>query len=225
MWDDILIYGASLLAVVAFMIYFSVCSMARSPEPVLRPELATKINASVPADTALLLQNNGFNFVAAYGFHLVWFGIWTQKEGRSPIRYYCFAGTTNSRAEEFITVFSDDASLTTTRTRSAFVFPRPFGAFMQAFPKAPISQLWDSHQRGEQYLVSEVAIPVKDCRLSYVERLKQGVVTQTAHIRSLPLWPLRGVYWFFIKRFLMHNRPIWAQDIRRTYGTSPDRLR
>jgi hypothetical protein len=32
-----------------------------------------------------------------------------------------------------------------------------------------------------------------------------------------PLWPVRGIYWFLLKRFLMLNRPIWTQNASKLY--------
>jgi hypothetical protein len=223
MLTNVLIFAAIFLGVIAFTIHRSVRAMAESPEPQSKPDWADRIKAAVPPDIASFLATKGFSFTEAYGFHQVWFGIWTQKGGASPSRRFCLSRTPNGGTEEFVTDFSDDASLTTTKTRSAFVFPRVFGGFMQSFPRASIDELWDAHQRGEQYLVSEVSIPVRACRLPYLERLKQGIVQQTAYIRSLSLWPLRGIYWYLVKRFPMHNRPIWKQNISRTYKQVPER--
>src|SRR3982751_5562169 len=99
-----------------------------------------------------------------------------------------------------MTSFSDDISLTTTRTRSAFMFPRPFGSFIQSFPGNSIEQLWDAHSRGESFVTSQLSIPITERRLSCLDELNRDIVRQLKHVTSLPLWPIRGIYWFLLKR-------------------------
>ena len=211
----LLILVASFLGAVVLSMYAGVRAMAASPELQPRPEWASEIEAAPPRDLAAFLAANHFQFVTAYGFHLVRLGIWTQKAGARPVRRFCLSRTSAGDTYEFSTDFSDDASLTTTRTRSAFVFPRTAGGFMQSFPKMTIEQLWEAHVRGEQFLISQTSIPVRECRLSFPERERMAMSQQLASIRSKSLWPLRGAYWYLVKRFLMHNRPIWEQDLAR----------
>ena len=97
------------------------------------------------------------------------------------------------------------------------MFPRPYGSFLQSFPSASIQQLWDAHRRGEEFLVSQLSVRVAEQRLTFPESFTQEAVRQLSAIRALPFWPVRGVYWFLVKRFLMHNRPIWRQNVRAIY--------
>jgi len=221
MWTDLLVLIGIFTASIASSMYRTVCKMAAAPEPKLQPDLDAEIMARLPRDVAAFLQANGFQFAGAYGFHAVRFGIWTAPAGTPIERRLCFSLTAKGSNCEWVTEFSDDASLTTTRTRSAFIFPRIFGEFLQSFPNASIEQLWDSHVRGEQFLVLERAIPVRACRVPYTERLRRSMTRQLSYVRSLPLWPLRGVYWFLVKRFLMHNRPVWRQDLSGLYARLP----
>ncbi len=202
---------------IASSVYEMVGKMSVLPEVQRRDDLPSEIIAALPRDVAAFLESKGFRFAGGYGFHTLRIGIWEQPSQSAPRRLFSFSLSGLGWTSEFITKFSDNDSLTTTRTRAAFMFPRPFGSFLQSFPKASIEQLWDHHERGEQHLISALSIPLKECRLSFVEGFPIGIQRQMSCIKSYPLWPIRGIYWFLLKRFLMLNRPIWTQNVRRLY--------
>ena len=216
----VIFLGVALLSIPISM-YISVNKMAQSPAIVQRDDLAPEVVVALPPDVAAFLDVLGFKFSAAYKFHACHIGIWEQQGTAAPRRLFSFSRTGLSRTTEFITEFSDDYSLTTTMTKAAFVFPRSYGSFMQSFPKYSIQQLWDQHGHGEQFITSDLAVPVKQCTLSFADGFHIGVLRQMACIRSVPLWPIRGIYWFFLKRFLMQNRPIWTQNFASLYAKMP----
>jgi len=120
-----------------------------------RPELAGEIQAAVAPDVTAFLAAKGFRFANAYQFHSIRFGHWVQAGNLPPLRRLPVAQSLTGTNYEFITKFSDEDSLTTTKTTAAFMFPRPFGSFLQSFPNASIEKLWDLHLRGEQYLITD----------------------------------------------------------------------
>jgi hypothetical protein len=207
---------------IALGTYRSVKKMSAGPTIYRRPDLAPGIIAAMQPETATFLQAAGFSFAEAYAFHTLHIGVWTRPSGHPPLQSFSILRAPMSWTLEFMTEFSDNASLTTSTSRSAFMFPRGFGGFMQSFPKASISELWDAHQKGEEHLRSLLKLPISECRLTFEERVSRALVRQLTHVRSLPLWPIRGIYWFSLKRFLMHNRPIWTQNIPRVYKEFPD---
>jgi len=219
----IILIGVAFVSIPISM-YLSVKNMAASPALIQRDDLAPETIAALPVDVAAFLGVNGFKFLAAYSFHACRIGIWEQQGSNVPRRLFSFSRTGLSRTTEFITEFSDDYSLTTTMTKAAFVFPRAYGSFMQSFPKASIQQLWDQHQRGEQFITSDLSVAVKPCRFSFADAFPAGLLRQMACIRSVPLWPIRGIYWFALKRFLMQNRPIWTQNFASLYVKVPPYL-
>jgi hypothetical protein len=201
------------LAGIGFAIYRIVGRMSAFPELQRRPELSSGILDVVDPRITAFLAEKGFRFSEAYQFHNLRIGIWELSGNHLPLRYLSAALSLGNITYEFITAFSDDYSLTTTRTRAAFLFPRPYGSFIQSFPNASIQQLWDLHTRGEHHLTSVLSIPVKECRFPYEQRVGAAILKQMRCIKSFPLWPVRGVYWFLLKRFLLQNRPIWNQNV------------
>ena len=119
---------------------------------------------------------------------------------------------------EFGTDFSEDISLTTTRTTAAFVFPLTYGRFMQSFPNMNAEQLWQAHLRGEEYIMSVLGVRAEPLRLSFLDGLREEISRRMRYVVSHRLYYVRGIYWYLVKRFLMQNKPIWTQDLKKVYG-------
>lgn len=190
------------------------------------PDAQEDVDSSVdfvgvlPESYRTLLESEAFRFTKAYSFHNTRFGLWLQISPDPPVRFFSLAKPEGGGpiVYEFITGFSDDCSLTTTTTRSAFVFPLPFGSFVQSFPSWTSELLWKAHLQGEKHLVSSLDISGKECRLPFLELFRRAVIRKLSHATSFRFWAVRGVYWFLFKRFLLHNKPIWVQNIKVTYG-------
>jgi len=170
-----------------------------------------------PRSFRALLDSEGFRFTKAYAFHASRFGIWIRISPDPPLRLFYLSKQAAGTVCEFITLLCDEASLTTTTTRAAFVFPRPFGSFLQSFPKTKPADLWQAHLQGEKYLTSALGIRAEECQLAFLDGFKRDVVRRLSYVTSLRLWCLRGIYWYLVKRFLLHNRPIWEQDVSELY--------
>ncbi len=209
-----------LLAGIGLSLRRSVRTMLASPEAHENPAAAAILLASVPHALQLLLDAEGFRFSKAYSFQAMTFGIWIRISPDPPLRIFSVLKPPAGTIYEFVTEFSDDVSLTTTTTRSAFLFPLPFGIFVQSFPSGTPDSLWKAHRQGEEYITSTLAIPLRECRLPFLETFKQHMVRKLSHVTSLRFWVVRGIYWYSVKRFLLHNRPIWRQNIAADYGKS-----
>ena len=194
--------------------------MLCSPDAQEDSASSAEILRQLPEPYRALLESKAFRFTKVYSFHRTKFGLWLQISPDPPLRFFNLLKPPGGGAAvyEFVTAFSDDVSLTTTTTRSAFVFPRPFGSFLQSFPNSSPESLWTAHRQGEEHIISAVGIPVKECRIPFLEGLKQDVIRKMSHVASLPFWFIRGVYWYAVKRFFLHNQPIWRQNIRAIYG-------
>lgn len=199
--------------------------MLCSPDAQEDAASSAELFGSLPESYRTLLESEAFRFTKAYSFHNIRFGLWIQINPDPPLRFFSLLKPQGGGpiVYEFVTAFSDDCSLTTSTTRSAFVFPRPFGSFLQSFPSCTCQLLWTAHLRGEEHLVSSLDISGKECRLTFLELFRRSVIRSLSHTTSFPFWAVRGVYWYLIKRFLLHDKPIWVQNINVTYGTRSSR--
>jgi len=202
---------------IARVMYFSVKKMALLPDLHHAPELAAALTAVLPPQLQQLLQDKGFEFTEAYTVHNVMLGVWCEQAAGGPARRFRFLRTATERAFEFVTAFSDHASLTTSMSRTAFLFPPRHGDFLQAFPRKSFEEVLKLHAEGEEYLMTQCRVAVSPCKLTYAEAFRNAGMKELALIRSLSVWPIRGIYWYLVKRFLLQNTPIWKQDIDRLY--------
>jgi len=207
-----------LLGGVALSFQRSVRAMLSSPDAHEDPDAAAVLSASLPDDLRKLLDAEGFRFSKAYSFHHTAFGIWIRVSAEVPLRLFSIMRSPTQRAYEFITAFSDEASLTTTTTRSAFVLPRLFGSFLQCFTRATPERLWQTHLEGERYITTALHISLQECRQPFLEAFRRDVIRKLSHVTSFRLWFLRSIYWYLMRRFLLQNRPIWRQNISALYG-------
>lgn len=217
MWIGLILLIALCLSSIAIGTYASVTTMLASPNLNPAPELEPEIRSALPVAFQAFLQSNGFEFEAVYRFNSLTLGVWCKNETSLPLRRFYISKVMTKSACEFVTQFSDDVSLTTTRTNSAFMFPRPYGAFIHSFPGAACETLWRHHLEGEGYLMTRCSVSVRECGQPMPEGFRLGLVKMLTYVTRLPLWPARGVYWFLVKRFLLQNVPIWKQNIDRLY--------
>jgi hypothetical protein len=213
---QIALFVAIFFGVIAFNVHMSVLLMGKTPDLIPAPELAPEIINKMPPGIAEFLKVEGFGSPEFYRFNQVILCLWL-RESAPPVHRFCFARTATTTTFELEAQISERASLTTTRSGVAFMFPRQFGEFTQSFPGADVVRLWKLHLEGTEFLISHSIVSVGPCREAFPASHRRSVVEQLTHVRSLPLWPVRGIYWYLVKRFLMRNRPIWKQDIAKLY--------
>ncbi len=208
-----MLIGIGICALLAYVIagsmWITVRKMLASPAAEKDPDAEPEILAAVPTSIGPFLAGEGFRFVAAYSFHNSRFGIWIRISPDPPLRIFSLLRTVGAAGtvHEFVTEFSDTNSLTTTNARSAFLFPRRFGSFLQSFPRSSIEQLWQTHLKGEEYILAHLAIQLQECRLSVLERFQRGVRLELSYVKSVPWWPVRGIYWYLRTRLGTRRTP------------------
>ena len=109
---------------------------------------------------------------------------------------------------DFVTYFTDDTALTTSNSRDAFFLPGRPGSYKQAFPNGNFDELWKLHTEAEAYSRENYSRSASPASLAFAETLIKAMTRQMKHVRSLPLWPLRSVWWYCVNRFTKPNRPV-----------------
>ena len=221
MLDSLLIGGLLVLLVLVAIVFgtrSSVLKMLASPGAVENPAAMPEIDRALPESFRRLLEAEGFQFNKAYAFHATRFGVWIQRSPAIPLRTFCLMKNGVVTVCEFGTDFTDDVSLTTTRTNAGFILPQIYGRFGQAFPKMSAEQLWEAHQRGEEYIASTLGVRAAAFQLPFLEAFREGISRKMRYVMSHRFWYVRGIYWYLVKRFLLQNRPIWTQNVAKIYG-------
>ena len=91
------------------------------------------------------------------------------------------------------------------------MFPARPNHYRQSFPNATLDDLCLRHLEGEEYLIKKFGLRWKPLTLPYEEMLLKGMRSQMEHVRSIPLYPARALYWYAITRKKVANRSVQQQ--------------
>lgn len=165
-------------------------------------------------------QQNNFKFLGYYnirvGLAKVFTAAWQRIDRPTFMCHYVIrAGNKVKRATDIITEFADDVSLTTTDTRDAQFAPKPPRAYAQSFSKVDVGQQWNRHIEMENYLIDVGGAQLVNMDIEFEKDVVEAGRKQNRFTRSIPLWYLRGSYWYFVRRYLWHNKSIEAQHKKR----------
>ena len=109
---------------------------------------------------------------------------------------------------DFVAVFNGYDGLTTGTTRDGQFLPKSPGDYTQTFEKRSLDELFNLHAASEWFLINKGGVQVQASDLSFEQAISMSCINQSAYIRSLPLWPLRAPYWFFIRRRTYHGKTV-----------------
>lgn len=112
---------------------------------------------------------------------------------------------------EFTTVLNGTGGVTTGASRDGLLLPLPEGQYQQAFIGADLRDLWQRHRDAVRWLVQSRGAEVRSDNESFVDGFGAALVSQSHHATSLPLWPLRMPYWFYVRRRRMANKSVREQ--------------
>lgn len=164
-------------------------------------------------------KDNEFAFVGNFsmkvGISDASMTIWRRSD--RPTFFCCYvvqAGVNVQTSFDFVTMFDNEIMLTTNDKSDSQMLPTAPGHYLQSFSSASIDKQWDRHLQAENYLMDAgdaVLVqndrPFEDCFVNTIRK-------QVAFVCSLPLWSLRGTYWFYIRRRMRHNLSIQTQHNR-----------
>jgi hypothetical protein len=177
-------------------------------------EIGDKIRSIVPHQR--FLELNQFSFDDSLRYQNIEVGAWKQSNISTIQRQYIFTTSPISaslKTFEFVTLFGDDVSLTTTVSVSAFLFPRPPGAFIQSMKTSDIESLWKYHLEGEIFLLNEHGVkklPVtNDNDIEYL--MNEWIQRQGKYICKTPFFWLKAPYWCYVRRYRMEGVSVKMQ--------------
>lgn len=170
----------------------------------------------IPKETAEWASTNGFEYIGSYVMHFVssQADMWAWRRKDRPTffcRYMVKVGNITKIAYDIVTEFDGDTGLTTGCTKDANFMPRPLNFCFQNFPGSTLDNLWYKHIEAENYLMDFGKAELKTEEVAFERTLTEGATKHVRYVKTLPLWPLRGPYWYFIRRYLWHNKSIKEQ--------------
>lgn len=161
-------------------------------------------------------EQNEFKFLGYYnirvGFNKIFLAGWQRTDRPTFMCHYVIkAQNTVGRATDIATEFANDISLTTVDTREGQFSPKPPKAYSQSFSRVDLDQQWNRHIEAENYLIDVGGAQLVNLDIEFEKEVVEAGRKQNEFIRSIPLWYLRGCYWYFLRKHLWHNKSIEAQ--------------
>ncbi|MCA9273156.1 MAG: hypothetical protein KDA31_08930 [Phycisphaerales bacterium] len=154
-------------------------------------------------------NRNGYRWIGAYELHagmnpkaviLAW-----QKPGVAS--YFCVYYILKYKVYDLVSVYKGDITLTTGSHDGSLLYPMPSFHFMQAFTRLDLERLAERHAESEQYLVSRLGVESLPYFGSFTDLFLEAISRQAEHVRSVPFWWVKVLWWYAIKGF-KNNKPV-----------------
>ncbi|MHC4524604.1 MAG: hypothetical protein ACYSU8_03580 [Planctomycetota bacterium] len=181
-----------------------------------------------------ILESEINQWAASHGFHYMntflmqitntrtFVAVWQHPHDPTFFAAYICQGTGGNSSDQsnvvtqktvfdFITYFDKGYSLTTGSTSDGNLFPLQQNIYHQTLDFADWDDHYQKHTQAVTYLKNIGGIRLDVLTKPVDQYILEAVHSCTKHVRSLFLWPLRGAYWYFIRRRLWHNLTIQQQ--------------
>jgi hypothetical protein len=128
---------------------------------------------------------------------------WNEQNAIWVLSYY----SKGKQIYDFVSKLSNGTDITTASSKDAHTLPNPPHKLIQSFADTSFDTLFEKHQATLKLLQSK-SIGVDMQKTDVIQEVKSSLARQMAYIKTLPFWKYRGVYWYFIRRNLLVNKPI-----------------
>ncbi len=161
-------------------------------------------------------EQNGFAFAGCYlvkmGSHKAFISAWCHVDRPTLLcRYSIPLSRPSQGGTDIATDFADDVSLTSCDVKGGLFNPKPPKHYHQGFAGLTLDELWSRHVEMEDYLMDVGGARLVSRQIDFANGFVDACRKENQYIRSLPLWFLRGPYWFFVRQNLLHNKSIRQQ--------------
>jgi hypothetical protein len=169
-----------------------------------------------PEATDQWAGENDFRFIGNYAMKIgstaARISTWQRTDRPTFLcQYVISAKNAANTACDLVTLFASDVGLTTCSSGNGQLYPRPAGSYSQSFSNIPLDEQWFRHVEMENFLMDAGGAQLVQLDGSFEDEFVSAIKKQVGYVRSLCLWPLRGPYWFFVRRRLWHNITIKEQ--------------
>ena len=172
-------------------------------------EIIDFIKASAPVNA--WCETNGFKPEKQFQFHgvingpPVLCGSWKNEGDKTRVLIYVY---TNRSHIDIVTLYNETTSLTTASSRDAYVLPNPPTSYIQVFTGHDIDALYRKHLAARSLLETTLGLRPVFVGDDIVAEVARALRQQMAYIKSLPLWQLKGAYWYLVRPYLKSNKPV-----------------
>ncbi|HSY19974.1 MAG TPA: hypothetical protein VK815_16640 [Candidatus Acidoferrales bacterium] len=195
-------------SLIVVQVYFLVRKMSE-PEKMLKPiegGLSANRERFVESQKTWL-DSNELQRLTSFQFGAIQSVVFQQKGAQ---RFFIFHFH-QKNTFEIESRFSEDSHLETSNSGSSGMFPARPKVYKQSFPGMTPEQLWQRHLEGEAYAMGKFSIAWHPLNQPYEQILINSLRMTMNYVRSIPFYPFRALYWYFVTRNLVNNRTIQQQ--------------
>lgn len=203
---DLLILVGVIAAAVAVMLYAKVHSLSHARVRPCTPE-ETENHSTLPNKAKAWAEANKFRFL---GFYQIGETLVTAWQHAVRPTLFCQYQTKGRTACDFVTAFAGGMWLTTTNAPDGQQLPRPSGKYSQTYPHLHMDDLYQRHTDMEVYL-NEQGARFGQIAQSLEDIMNQGMLEQVGYVQSLSLWPMRAIWWYFVRQYQRSGLSIMDQ--------------
>lgn len=129
---------------------------------------------------------------------------WRSRNEGAWVLLYCARGHSNV---DFVTVYEGAVSISTASSRDALLLPPVPGSYVQAFPGSGMDDRRAKHLQACRRLESAHGGLSPVFADDLPAEIGEALSRQARYVMSLPLWRMRGFFWYFLRRRLLANKP------------------
>lgn len=188
-------------------IYLQVRKMSEPEKMMWRPEGLSADKQELLLQHKDWLAANNFQYLTIFQFGSIQVAVFQQVNTQ---RFFSF-NFHQQLSHDLVTLFDDVNGLTTATNNNVGMFPVPPGSYKQGFPDASVEEAWRRHLEAEAYLIRKFGIVQRPLTLTYEQGVLEGIRQHMNYVRSIPLWPVRSLYWYAVMRKRMANRSVQQQ--------------
>jgi hypothetical protein len=158
--------------------------------------IQTKVSQTAAKDAVVTVPDNDISIKSA-----VW---WSEKD-KTRLN---IASTPSGIVIILNTSYPDETVIATGSSKNLLMFPQKDNLFFQVFTNLSIDNLYMKHLEARNLIETDMNISPSGRITDLVTKTKEALKDHAEFLTSLPFWYFRGIYWFFIRRNFLVNKPI-----------------
>lgn len=161
-------------------------------------------------------RSHAFRFIGSFEVRMsiIRSKVFSWRHETSPTFFCVYLVGDDNRDFDFVTEFENDVSLTTGSGAGGQMFSRPPTSYLETLPGRSLFDLWAAHEDSIAFLEQLGGAVVRREAPPFVESFVKACRQQMEFVSQIPFYPLRGLYWFLIRKWRFKNVSIRRQSER-----------
>ncbi|HOY71152.1 MAG TPA: hypothetical protein PL131_00340 [Methylotenera sp.] len=129
---------------------------------------------------------------------------WSQTQATWVLLYY-YKG---KYFYDFVSKLANNGIISTVSGKDGLTLPPAGKNRIQAFPQLSLDELLQKHLATQAQFNAKVGLAIQRNKTDVVQELENALGQQAEYVKTIPLWKFKGVFWYFVRRNWLVNKPI-----------------